>query len=108
MNISKLRHRITIQTPKGVAYNAVGEEVPVYEDFATVWASVDPITRRNFSNEGKVDMVTYHQIGIRYLPGLDEDMTILFKGRIFEIKSIVNVEERNKEINLICFEKVTV
>lgn len=107
MKIGKLRHRITLLVPSGTTSNTVGEEIPSYVEFATVWASIDPVKRRTYStDEREIEEYGFYDIVIRYLSGLRDDMRIMFKNRIFEIKRIDNIEERNREIHLLCYEKV--
>ena len=43
---------------------------------------------------------------MRYLSGITTDMRVNFNGRIFEIEAALNINERNKELHLMCSEVV--
>ncbi|MCL9637724.1 phage head closure protein [Bacillus zanthoxyli] len=69
-----------------------------------VWAMNDPLsalTSREFyaaastQNENKAVWTT------RYTKGIDEDMRIQYKNRIFEIISITNEHEANKKLIIV-------
>ena len=106
MNSGKLRHRITIQS-KGVARDSFGAEVITWLTEKTVWASVDPIFGREYFLAHQVQADVTHSIRIRYYEGLRPDWRILFGSRIFDIKSIINLEERGREMVLMARENVT-
>lgn len=45
-----------------------------------------------------------HEVRMRYVPGLDSSMRITYKGRTFQIKSILNVEENNQFLQIMALE----
>lgn len=47
-----------------------------------------------------------HQIRIMYRPGVLESWRVKFGKRYFNIVSIVNVEEKNEFLDLICKEDI--
>lgn len=99
-----LRHRVTIKTP-GMVENEAGEEVPGYVEFKKAWASIKPITGREYQENEKDSNEITHRIRIRYTTGLTEKMRIVFGIRKFDIESIINVEELNRELLIKCIEK---
>lgn len=103
MNIGKLRHRITIQqltqTPDGA-----GGYTKSWVPFATVWASVEPISGKEYFEAQQTQSAVTHKIRIRYHTGITPVMRIDFKGRIFGIESVINWEERNRDMMLMCTE----
>lgn len=105
VNASKLRHRITIQH-KVETKNEWNEPVIEWREFATVWASVEPISGREFWASRQVQSEVTHRIRLRYLPGVDSTMRILFKGREFRIEAIRNIEERNTETEILAVERI--
>jgi len=106
VDFSKLRHRVTFQEPKGVAKNGMGEDVPVYVDFAIVWANVAPLRGREYHEAQKVRAETTYRVTTRYLKGVTPDMRILHNGKTLEIQSILNIEERNTELQIMASEVV--
>ncbi len=105
MKIGKLRHRVKIQ-----AYTAgrdsFGSEEPVWTDVATVWASVTPVSGKEYFASAQVNTEISTKITMRYISGITPKMRVVFDARIFEIISVLNFEERGIELNLMCKESV--
>ena len=47
-----------------------------------------------------------HKIRMRYQAGITHKMRVAWGTRLFEIESVLNVGERNREIVLMCSETV--
>lgn len=106
LNAGTLRHRITIQQAQDTQ-NSYGEPVPTWITFATVWASIEPLSGRELSTYRSIGGTETHKVTMRYLSGLDLDtMQISYNNRTFSINSISNTEERNYELVLTCTEYV--
>jgi SPP1 family predicted phage head-tail adaptor len=101
MNFSELRHRVTFQKPSGVTQNGMGENVPVYVDFATVWACVSPMTGREYAESQKIRAETTYKVTARYCRDIVPEMKILFRGRTLDIVSVLNIGERNTTLEII-------
>lgn len=105
MNPGKLRHRITfMHLVKG--RNEVGDDILIPAPFITVWASVEPLKGREYLETQKIQPEITYRIIARYLKGITPDMTIEFNKRTFNIQSILNVEERNRYLEIYAVEKV--
>jgi SPP1 family predicted phage head-tail adaptor len=98
----ELRHRITIMQPS-TDRDESGELLPPVE-FAQRWASIDAMTGQQFYRAQQFSSQANYQIGIRYLPGALPKMTVLFKGRTFEILYVLNEQERSIKTTLYCRE----
>lgn len=104
MNPSKLRHRITLQLLVETQ-NDYGEDVKKWEDGATVWASINSLSPREFFAAEKQNSEITHKINLRYVPGILPNMRVKFQNRTFEIIGPpINYEERNIELQLLCKE----
>lgn len=106
MRAGRLRNKITIQT----IVNSVDEfgqplvGVNGYEDYKTVWASIVPIIGKE-SFLSNVDFSkTTHKIKIRYIPNINASMRISWQGRNFNIINVRNIEEMNKEYEILAWE----
>ena len=80
----KLRHRITIQA-KGMTQDPVtGEMTQGWSDLVSVWASVGPLSTREFiaASAGQSEITA--RIVIRYRDGLDSTMRAIHRGKIYE------------------------
>jgi SPP1 family predicted phage head-tail adaptor len=105
LNNGNLRHRITFQK-QTEAQNDYGEEIKDWVDEATVWASINPISGKEFFSAEKVSSEVSHKINMRYTPGISPDMRIRFNERFFSIISVINFQERNIELQLLCKELI--
>jgi SPP1 family predicted phage head-tail adaptor len=88
-----LRHRVTIERPEELDAGA-GSVQTAWLPVATVFASVEPLRGREFSDGRAVlaDMDT--RIRVRWAPGLDgmsEKWRLLHEGRIFNPYSVAHV-----------------
>lgn len=105
MDFSKLRHRITFLKPTSSKLNSMGENVPEYTEHMTVWAYVAPKTGREYDEAQKLRAETTYNVLTRYFPNITTDMRILFRGRILSIESVLNVGERNEQLQIVAVEK---
>lgn len=105
MRVGKLRRRIIIQQAIESA-NAYGELVQTWITFANVWAAVEPLRGREFFAAQEQQARATTRIRIRYLAGVTPKMRVLFDSRIYLINAVINPEERNAEMQLMCEELV--
>ena len=103
MKIGRLRHRIVIEESIAGRDN-FGAEVYEWIQFAKVWADVSPVSGREFASFKQINSEITTKITIRYLAGVTAEMRVLFDNRIFEINSIINPEEKNISLLLMCKE----
>ena len=101
MDFSKLRHRVTFQKPSGKTTNSMGEDVPIYEDFATVWAAVEPLTGREYTEAQKIRADTTYRVTTRYIADVTPDMRIDHGNKTLNIASVLNIDERNVELQIV-------
>jgi SPP1 family predicted phage head-tail adaptor len=100
----ELRERVTVQIASQTT-NALGEMVPAWSDSATVWASVQGVTAREFLLAGQQQTEISHRVKMRYLPGLSQQNRLEWRGRTLEIISILERENRS-EHELLCQETI--
>lgn len=101
---SDLDKRITIEDLSLVA-NDSGGQVETWSTFATVWASLKPKLVKEVNFAQRIEPRVDHEIVIRYRSGLTTKMRVKFGSRYFEIKAIVNEEERNEWIKILATER---
>jgi len=99
----KLRHKITIES-KLNAQDDYGALVESWSTYATAWASIEPVSGREYFQDGKVSAEVSARIMTRYISGVTNLMRVKFGTRIFGIVRINNILERNKEFELMCQE----
>jgi len=99
VNIGKFRHRVVIQhLTEGT--NPMGDIVQTWTEFATAWASVEPLTGREYLSAQRVSSETSGRIRMRYRPGVLSTMRVLFGSQTYQILSVINPEELNVELEL--------
>ncbi len=101
----ELRHKVTIQNYT-TSPNAVSEPVKTWADYATVWASIEPIRGKEFWDSQQVNAEITGKIKLRYLSGITSKMRVKYETRIFEILSVINPGEKNRELQLMVKESV--
>lgn len=70
------------------------------------WAAIWPVSSKESRENMRVGMNITHNIRMYYREGIEPTMKVLFKDRSFEIKGIVNPEEANIYLDLVCEEKL--
>jgi len=120
MRAGLLRHRITIQfnTP---TQNDFDEWVDSWSDWATVWASIEPLRGKSYFEAKQANSEVEGLIRIRYrgegsmefpytfpitFGGIRPTMRIKFGDRYFNIISVIQPFERKRELNLLYKEEL--
>lgn len=74
----RLRHRVTIQEQVTIVINPdTGEKGKVWQDVATVWAAIEPLSAREFIASQQMDSEISARVVIRYRAGLNAAMRIV-------------------------------
>lgn len=105
MRSGDLRHRITVQV-KSLVTDNMGGWTETWATFATVSAAIWPVSAKEQITGAKLEGEVTHRIRIRYLSGLLPSHRVLFGTRYLNIVSIVNVEERKIQMDLLCTEVI--
>ncbi len=105
MRAGPMRHRITIKRPIE-AQAADGSVIRTWETFTTAWASIEPLAGREYFAAAREQADISHRIRMRFAEGITHKLRASFESRIFEIESVINVGERNRELILMCREAV--
>jgi SPP1 family predicted phage head-tail adaptor len=105
MIAGKLRHVIAIESPteaKSISGAIVNAPWSVFA--AGLRAEIEDLGgSEKFTGDNFTSLST-HKITIRYYPGITTKMRVNFKGRFFDILNGNNVENRNRELDLMCRE----
>lgn len=106
MRAGSLDKKITIQQLGNTVDDFGGIVEGGYTDFATVWASINPITGKEAFLSNTDFSTVSHKIKIRYLAGVDASMRIAWNDRVFKIKYFINYQEANREVEFLCEEQI--
>ncbi|MCE3233044.1 MAG: Transfer Agent [Rickettsiaceae bacterium] len=100
---SRMRQTITFQS-ESTSSDSGGGVTLSWVDVSTVWAEIAPVTSMIFSSEkfsaGKIQGNISHIVTTRYLSGITSKMRILFGSRIFNIRSVININERSQWLKI--------
>ena len=89
-----LRHRIAIQRQTDTITTS-GGFAPTWATIATVWASVEPLSGREYLREHAVHGDTTHRVRMRYRGGVTRRHRLLWGARVFDILDPANQDEAN-------------
>ena len=109
MRAGELRHKITFQQLT-VANDTWGKSVPTWTDQVTTRAAIWPMKSVERIESMKLDNEVTHKIRIRYRTGITAKMRVKFvkdnSTRYFNIRSIINADERNIYLELMATEEI--
>jgi SPP1 family predicted phage head-tail adaptor len=94
-----LIHFITFELAVEVADGYGGKNV-TWQEFAEVQAKVTPLSGSERFHAMRKESDITHKIIMRYSSWVDSTYRINFNGRIMEIDSVINLEERNRWIEI--------
>lgn len=84
----------------------MGGVVETWGTYKTVYAAVEPLNGKEYFDSERRAADVNTRIRIRYVAGVVPKMRVLFGSRVFDIKSVINPSERNRELVLMCVEHV--
>lgn len=105
MNTGNMKRKITIRS-KTTAKDSEGFVSETWADFLTTWAEVEPLRGREYFQAAAINAENYVRFRIRYHTGINNTMRLIYNNRTFRIISVIDVNERHIEIQLMCSEVV--
>ena len=109
LQVGGLRHRLVIQSENAAGDAGGGQGADPWADpvlVATVWGRVEPLTGGERLRAMQIEDRVTHRITIRYRAGITPRMRVVFGARTFNIRAVINPEERNRMLELLCEEGV--
>lgn len=103
--LSRLTHHITFLENR--AESEIAD--PAWEEKASCFAEILPLSECNYSSiEGLTfgNFITeeYYLFRVRYIEGLSKKLRISFGQKLYSIKRIINIREKNRMLNIIAHE----
>jgi len=106
MQAGALNKRLDFETPNTVA-DTFGEETEApYTLVASVWGSIEPLSGNELLRAQQTQAEVTHRVRIRYRTGITPKLRIAYADRYFNILSVINRGERNRELEIMCKELV--
>ena len=104
MKIGDLNKRVTLQYKTRVP-DGMGGFTEVWNSVTPdTWAAIWPTSARDLIQASSTAMVVSHRIRIRYRRDVRGSYRVKFGNRYFAIVSIINPEEKNEWLDLMCKE----
>lgn len=104
--IGKLRHHVEVQAQTETR----GDQGQIGRDWKTIakrWASIEPLSGREFWQAQQVQSTVTHRVKMRHYDGLDRGLHRLrHRSRTFNIQSILDPMEQREMMELLCVENV--
>lgn len=98
MRAGRLRKRLTLQSVT-TTFDDTGDAIEAWSDVKTVYASVTPLTGTEVITANQLGVGVDFEIRVRYGVGpITHDQRFLMGDRIFNVVSILNPDERNREL----------
>ncbi len=107
MQAGKLRHRVVIEQNQATQ-DTFGAETDAWVSWATVYARVESLSGREYFDQQAAQTLAEvtHRVVIRYRDGITPTLRVVWKGQVFDIEAVIEVESRGRELHLMCREVV--
>lgn len=89
----QMRERVTILAP-ATEQSPLGEATTVWQEVATVWASVQGLSAREVLQAQQANAIITHKIRIRFFPTITHQNRLVWRGRTMEISSLMERDTR--------------
>ena len=99
LTAGKLRHQITIEREQPVSDGAGGSYL-TWATVATPRAFVDPMSGGERLQAMRLEATITHRIYIRYRDDIRTGDRINFDGRLMQIRAPIDLEERNRWLEI--------
>lgn len=103
-----LRHRAKLQQ-RSAAQDTLGGQITTWSDVATIWCDIQPLSGRELLAAQAVQSDVEYSVVARYrsefaTPKAVAAMRLLYGSRMLNIVACMNVDERNRTVELRCSE----
>ncbi len=108
MQAGQLRKRITLQQ-RSSAVDSFGQQSTTWVDVFTAWASIEALSARELLAAQALQNEVSHRITLRYRAELASPVAVsayraVYGGRVFSITGAINLDERNRTVDLLAAE----
>lgn len=106
MRAGRLRHKIKIQRLEK-SRTSLGEVIESWEDLLSTRADVRPLSGNEKYISQQMAADVNYEVVIRYRSGIRAADRIVYNyDRVLDIKSVLDVRGRQRELNILCREVV--
>lgn len=97
MRAGELNKRIILQ-------RAPAEQDGPYTNYIAANAAIVPISGKDFIAGLAEQSEITHRVIMRYQSGVKPNMRVVYGSRLFDVLHVINANEANRELNLLCKE----
>lgn len=101
MRAGQLNQRVTLERFTETE-DAYGATVTDWATVGTFWAAVLPLTGKEIIAGDAVAAITDVRVIMRYQPGVTAADRLGHRGKVLEIKTVINRNSGNRELELLC------
>lgn len=110
MQAANLRKRITLQQ-RSSSQDDYGQQLTSWTTLFTAWASIEPVSGAQLDRARSIYNETSHKVTLRWRPQLNDvrkvgSYRIMYADRIFDVGASLNLDERNRTVELLCSEGI--
>jgi SPP1 family predicted phage head-tail adaptor len=106
MRSGNLKQKITFQTSTPTQ-DDFGGIVDGFSIFAQTYASITPISGKEYFVSKQTNAEVSHKIECRFISGITPSMRIVYGARVFNIESVINIREENKTLQIMASEVIS-
>ena len=106
-SIGKMRYKVKVETATNTR-DAGGGLSQVFNPVTYIYANIMPKSANSAYRQGILQEKVTHEVTIRYMKNIDTNSKITYGTRSFAVNGIVNVDERNRFLTLLCEEGVAI
>lgn len=99
MRIGDLRHRVTIRQ-KQITHDSNGYPQETWENAATVWAAVEPLSGREYFQAAAVQAEQPVRFTIRYRSDITAEMRLRYEGKDYDIKAVIDLKGQHRWLQI--------
>jgi len=107
MRAGRLRHRLWLKGPTNTNDTA-GTIVTTYGTVAVLWGSIEPLKGQEYYDSALINSEATSRIVIRHTATIEPNYIFVFETRTFKIISVIDIDEKNKEMQLMVKEEVII
>ena len=106
-SIGKMRYKVKVERATNTR-DAGGGLAQSFSPVAHVYANIVPKSANSSYRQGMLQEKVTHEITIRYMKNIDTNSRITYGTRQFAVNGIINVDERDRFLTLLCEEGVAI
>lgn len=100
---ARMNKRVTLQSVSRDE-DGQGGFTEEWIDGDTIWASIEPLKGWERMQAQQLENPITHKVMIRYRSGVTADMRLIYGDRVLGVKEVINLDEDNAFLRLMCVE----